>query len=319
MLQNVIAGLQGIIDHAMVGHYVGYTANAAIGVSWQIFLVVIVFIASLYSGMGVLVARFTGAGEPDKVNRVVHQAFLTSIVLSVVLAVAGYAARAVPARRRPGRARGEGGRAAVPADDVRRQRRPAGVLHDRRRVARGRRCAHAAAPRASRPRCSTRSFNVVLIPGLGSALGPFGAALGTVIANLIVATVGNAWMLSGRLVGPGAAAAVARARLGHHPLDLQVRAADRPAGHRDERGRRAAAALHRIARTQRRGAGGLRRRLHRTVLADHVDVGGPDGRDGHGGRPEPRSRQARAQHRGRLGGRPHRPRRRRGGRARLRR
>ena len=42
MLQNVIAGLQGIIDHAMVGHFVGYTANAAIGVSWQIIIVVIV-------------------------------------------------------------------------------------------------------------------------------------------------------------------------------------------------------------------------------------------------------------------------------------
>ena len=66
MLQNVIAGLQGIIDHAMVGHYVGFTANAAIGVSWQIFLVVIVFIASLFTGMGVLVSRFAGAGESDK-------------------------------------------------------------------------------------------------------------------------------------------------------------------------------------------------------------------------------------------------------------
>src|SRR3989304_9294848 len=90
MLQNVVAGLQGIIDHAMVGHFVGYAANAAIGVSLQIFIVVIVFIASLYAGMGVLVARFTGAGEPEKVNRVVHQAFLASIPLSVILAVAGY-------------------------------------------------------------------------------------------------------------------------------------------------------------------------------------------------------------------------------------
>ena len=43
MLQNMIAGLQGVIDHAMVGHFVGYTANAAIGVSWQIVIVVIVF------------------------------------------------------------------------------------------------------------------------------------------------------------------------------------------------------------------------------------------------------------------------------------
>ena len=29
MLQNVIAGLQGIIDHAMVGHFVGYTASGS--------------------------------------------------------------------------------------------------------------------------------------------------------------------------------------------------------------------------------------------------------------------------------------------------
>ena len=90
MLQNVIAGLQGIIDHAMVGHFVGYTGNAAIGVSWQIILVVIVFISSLFTGMAVLVARFAGANQPDKVNRVVYQAFLTAFGLSIILAVIGY-------------------------------------------------------------------------------------------------------------------------------------------------------------------------------------------------------------------------------------
>jgi len=90
MLQNVIAGLQGIIDHAMVGHFVGFTANAAIGVSWQIVLVVIVFISSLFTGMAVLVARFAGANEPAKVNRVVYQAFLTAFGLSIILAAVGY-------------------------------------------------------------------------------------------------------------------------------------------------------------------------------------------------------------------------------------
>jgi len=91
MLQNVIGGMQGIVDHAMVGHYVGFTGNAAIGVAWQIFLVVIVFIMSLYTGMGVLVARFAGAGEHEKVNRTVYQAFLTSLFLSLgVLAPIGY-------------------------------------------------------------------------------------------------------------------------------------------------------------------------------------------------------------------------------------
>ncbi len=91
VLQNAIGGLQGIVDHALVGHYVGYTANAAIGVSWQIFLVVIVFISSLFTGMGVLVARAAGAGDHDKVNRTVYQAFLTAVALSVgILAPIGY-------------------------------------------------------------------------------------------------------------------------------------------------------------------------------------------------------------------------------------
>ena len=90
MLQNVIAGLQGMIDHAMVGHFVGFTANAAIGVSWQIVLVVIVFASSVFTGMAVLVARFAGANEPDKVNRVVYQSFLTAAGLAVLLGATGW-------------------------------------------------------------------------------------------------------------------------------------------------------------------------------------------------------------------------------------
>ena len=91
VLQNAIGGLQGIIDHAMVGHFVGFTGNAAIGVSWQIFLVVIVFISSLFTGMAVLVARFAGANDQDRVDRTVYQAFLTAFALSVfVLAPVGY-------------------------------------------------------------------------------------------------------------------------------------------------------------------------------------------------------------------------------------
>ncbi len=91
MLQNVIGGIQGIVDHTMVGHYVGFQGNAAIGVSWQIFLVVVVFISSLFTGMSVLVARFTGRDEEGKVNRTVYQAFLTAIFLALgILAPLGY-------------------------------------------------------------------------------------------------------------------------------------------------------------------------------------------------------------------------------------
>jgi putative MATE family efflux protein len=91
MLQNVIGGLQGVIDHAMVGHFVGLNANAGLGVSMQLFILVIVFVASVFSGMGVLVARFAGAGDSDAVNRTVYQAFLTAVIMAVgILAPFGY-------------------------------------------------------------------------------------------------------------------------------------------------------------------------------------------------------------------------------------
>ncbi len=91
MLTNIIAGMQGIVDHVLVGNLVGFKANAAIGISFQIFLVVIVFISSLFTGMSVLVARFAGAHDEEKVNRTVYQAFLTAVFLAVgVMAPVGY-------------------------------------------------------------------------------------------------------------------------------------------------------------------------------------------------------------------------------------
>jgi putative MATE family efflux protein len=91
MLTNIVGGLQGIVDHVLVGHLVGYTGNAAIGVAWQLIIVVIIFINSLFTGMSVLVARFAGAGDPDKVDRTVYQAFITAIGLALlVIAPIGY-------------------------------------------------------------------------------------------------------------------------------------------------------------------------------------------------------------------------------------
>lgn len=91
MLTNIIGGLQGIVDNVLVGHLVGYTGNAAIGVAWQIILIVIVFISSLFTGMSVLVARFAGANDHEKVDRTVYQAFLTAAFISIgVMAPVGY-------------------------------------------------------------------------------------------------------------------------------------------------------------------------------------------------------------------------------------
>ena len=91
MLVNIIGGLQSLVDQVLVGHIVGYTGNAAIGVSNQIFIAVLIFVSSLFTGMSVLVSRFAGAGDRDKVDRTVYQAFVTAVGIAVlVLAPAGY-------------------------------------------------------------------------------------------------------------------------------------------------------------------------------------------------------------------------------------
>src|SRR6185503_10787766 len=49
------------------------------------------FIGSIFIGMSVLVARFTGANDHEKVNRTVYQGFLTAIFISLaILAPIGY-------------------------------------------------------------------------------------------------------------------------------------------------------------------------------------------------------------------------------------
>lgn len=91
VLTNLISGLQGWVDQIMVGNLIGYQANAAIGAAFQIFLLVITFIGSIFIGMSVLVARFTGADDHEKVNRSVYQGFLTALFIALgILAPIGY-------------------------------------------------------------------------------------------------------------------------------------------------------------------------------------------------------------------------------------
>ena len=91
VITNIFSGLQGWVDQIMVGNLIGYQANAAIGISFQIFLVVIVFVSSIFIGMSVMVARFAGANEREKVDRTVYQGFLTAIFMALgILAPIGY-------------------------------------------------------------------------------------------------------------------------------------------------------------------------------------------------------------------------------------
>src|SRR5690606_33643028 len=172
------------------------------GVSLQIFIVVIVFVMSLYTGMGVLVARHAGADDHDAVNHVVYQAFAATILLSlVVLAPVGWFAtpwlldlvRAAPEVKEHAQLSlrisflgcvgmmiffllGGALRSAGDAKTPLRLGLSMTVLNV--------------------------VLNIVLIKGVGPipAMGVAGAALGTVIASLTVSSVGLWMLFSGRLV-----------------------------------------------------------------------------------------------------------------------
>lgn len=202
VLQNAIGGLQGIVDHALVGRFVGYTGNAAIGVSWQIFLVVIVFISSLFTGMGVLVSRAAGANDHDKVNRTVYQAFLTAVALAVgVLAPLGYVlsptlldlVNATPAVRAE----------ALPFLQTM-FLYSIGLLMFFMLGGALRAAGDARTPLRLGIAMTILNFvlNVVLIRGAGPipAFGTRGAAMGTAIASISVSAVGVWLIFAGRLV-----------------------------------------------------------------------------------------------------------------------
>lgn len=202
MLQNVMGGLQGIVDHVMVGNFVGYTGNAAIGVAWQIFLVVIVFITSIFTGMAVLVARFAGANEPDKVNRTVYQAFLTALAISVgIMAPLGYVLS-------PALLTLVNAEPAVQAEALPYLRImflfSFGMLMFFMLAGALRSAGDARTPLRFGIQLTVLNIilNVIFIRGLGPipGLGTAGAALGTVVAGTIVSLVALYQVFAGRLV-----------------------------------------------------------------------------------------------------------------------
>jgi putative MATE family efflux protein len=201
MLQNVIAGLQGLIDHVLVGHLLGYEANAAIGVSWQMFLVVIVFMASLFTGQAVLVARYVGAGDVDRVNKTVQQALLTALAMFIVMAPIGYFAAPLLLDF------------ANVSPSVRAYALPflrinftfsIGMMLFFMLTSALRAAGDARTPMRLGVTMTILNvvLNLLLIPGVGPipALGTTGSALGTVIASSTVSAFALYQLLKGRLV-----------------------------------------------------------------------------------------------------------------------
>lgn len=73
----------GLVDTFMVGH-LGASAVAAVGLANQAIMLATTFFAAVATGVTALVARHTGAHEPEGANRILHQGYLLGALLGVV-------------------------------------------------------------------------------------------------------------------------------------------------------------------------------------------------------------------------------------------
>jgi putative MATE family efflux protein len=91
ILTQLIAGIHGIVDQILIGNYVGYKAQAGVGDSWQLFLVILVFLSSLFHGMNIVIARYSGRQDHNAINQVFLETLKMSMYLLLfVVAPLGY-------------------------------------------------------------------------------------------------------------------------------------------------------------------------------------------------------------------------------------
>ncbi|NIN69031.1 MAG: MATE family efflux transporter [Anaerolineae bacterium] len=90
VLANLLQATVGIIDIWMVSR-LGTGATAAVGMSRQLIMIVIISIAGVAVGTRTMVAQFTGAERRDMVGRVAAQSILATLFVSMAISAAGVA------------------------------------------------------------------------------------------------------------------------------------------------------------------------------------------------------------------------------------
>jgi MATE family multidrug resistance protein len=86
--EQVLNMAVGLVDTFMVGH-LGAQAVAAVGLANQSVMLVTTFFAAVATGATALVARHSGAREPEQANEVLRQSYLLGALLGLIGTVAG--------------------------------------------------------------------------------------------------------------------------------------------------------------------------------------------------------------------------------------
>ena len=89
MIANIFQQLYNTVDIMIVGRFLGEESLAAVGATAAIFELVVGFALGVGNGMGIIIARYYGAGNYEKLRSAVAATFVIGGVLSIVIAVLG--------------------------------------------------------------------------------------------------------------------------------------------------------------------------------------------------------------------------------------
>ena len=86
---NLFQQLYNTADALIVGNLIGSEALAAVSATGTLVFLLISFFAGVAAGSGVVVARYFGAREPEKVQRAIHTTLAFDLTTAVLLTVLG--------------------------------------------------------------------------------------------------------------------------------------------------------------------------------------------------------------------------------------
>lgn len=90
LLGNLLQQLYNVVDSIVVGQYVGQDALAAVGTSFPVMFLFISLFAGVALGSTIIIAQYFGARDHARMQRAVDTVYRAFLVSSIVLTVVGY-------------------------------------------------------------------------------------------------------------------------------------------------------------------------------------------------------------------------------------
>ncbi len=90
MLTNLLQMLFNAADTIVVGRFAGQQALAAVGATGSLCFLLIALFNGLSVGSNVLIARYMGAGDYDKIEKSVHTSMTMAMISGIFLTIAGF-------------------------------------------------------------------------------------------------------------------------------------------------------------------------------------------------------------------------------------